>query len=252
MSTRTRQTRRSRPSLAVAISLALHACTLALLVHFAPIVASREFDPEPVSVRLVAHRPAAEQPLRPVRASDRETLPPLPASDVVQPITESLEELLAAAPLDGEPIESPAAAPHSVIGVRSSGSLLCSRLRSTALEARPAPSTPLAAGATAPDATCAVAVAIVPPAPLDCPAPEYPAGSASVGERGRVRLEIQIAADGRVQAVRVLGSSGYARLDEAARLCVERWRFRPALSAGTPVAWRLEHAIVFRVVEARG
>jgi protein TonB len=50
-----------------------------------------------------------------------------------------------------------------------------------------------------------------------------------------------------VESVRVLRSSGFARLDEAAESGVRNWRFRPARRAGSAVAWRLVHSIVFRV-----
>ena len=86
--------------------------------------------------------------------------------------------------------------------------------------------------------------------PLDCPAPEYPAASATVNEQGRVRLEIRIDSAGRVESVRILHSSGFARLDEAAEVAVRRWRFRPAQCSGVALAWRLEHTIVFRVAES--
>jgi periplasmic protein TonB len=97
---------------------------------------------------------------------------------------------------------------------------------------------------------CPRAEEVSAPVPLECAAPEYPAGAASVSEQGRVQLELAIGSSGRVESVRVLRSSGFARLDEAALAGVRRWRFEPARRDGVAVAWRLEHTIVFRIASA--
>lgn len=88
-----------------------------------------------------------------------------------------------------------------------------------------------------------VAVAIsAPPAPapapivpprfdadyLDNPAPAYPAVSRRVGEHGRVLLRVYVSPDGTAAQVDIRESSGYDRLDKAARDTVQRWRFVPA------------------------
>lgn len=59
------------------------------------------------------------------------------------------------------------------------------------------------------------------------PAPVYPALSQRRGEQGRVVLRVTISPHGRAEQVRVLHSSGYARLDQAAVDAVEPARFRP-------------------------
>jgi protein TonB len=89
-----------------------------------------------------------------------------------------------------------------------------------------------------------------PPAPSEAvavsrPMPVYPPLSRRLGEAGRVRLMVQVLADGRVGEVSVVESSGYARLDEAAIEAIRRWRFTPATRGGEPVAsWR-EQAVRF-------
>jgi protein TonB len=63
---------------------------------------------------------------------------------------------------------------------------------------------------------------------LQNPAPAYPSASRRLGEEGRVVLRVKVSAQGLPQAVEIRQSSGHARLDEAARAAVEKWRFVPA------------------------
>jgi protein TonB len=63
---------------------------------------------------------------------------------------------------------------------------------------------------------------------LDNPKPHYPALSRRLGESGRVLLRVFVEANGRASRVELRKSSGFARLDEAAREVLYRWRFIPA------------------------
>ncbi len=65
--------------------------------------------------------------------------------------------------------------------------------------------------------------------------PAYPATSRRLGEEGQVVLRVELDEQGSVSAARIVGSSGYARLDEAALAAVKTWRCRPALRDGRPV-----------------
>ncbi len=58
--------------------------------------------------------------------------------------------------------------------------------------------------------------------------PKYPSASIRRGEQGLVIIEARVLADGRTSNVRVLKSSGYDRLDQAALEAVRRAKFRPA------------------------
>ena len=49
-----------------------------------------------------------------------------------------------------------------------------------------------------------------------------------LGEEGRVVLRVRVSAEGMPVLVEVKQSSGFPRLDEAARTAVEHWRFVPA------------------------
>ena len=244
MPPRTARTRSATRSLA--LSLLAHASVLAVLVCFAPLAARPERESPPVTVRFVPHLDAPAEELAPPRSLDRSVLPDeQPFAPI--PIERLSEEQL---PAEGYCFASelPAAAPRSTIGVGVAAAL---RVPHTRALANPEPAAATAVAPAPVASVVAPAEESTPPIPLDCRAPEYPAGAASVSECGRVRLEILIGSDGRVESVRVLRSSGFARLDEAAESGVRNWRFRPTRRAGSPVAWRLEHTIVFRVDAGR-
>lgn len=65
--------------------------------------------------------------------------------------------------------------------------------------------------------------------------PVYPEISRRNGEQGTVTLTVKVNAEGSVNSVRVVRSSGYPRLDVAAKQAARRWRFHPARAAGIPV-----------------
>jgi protein TonB len=76
-------------------------------------------------------------------------------------------------------------------------------------------------------------------------APEYPAEAVRRRERGLVKLALRIDIEGRVLAVAIVKSSGFPRLDEAARKTLSTWRFRPAFKDGHAVESVLEQPIEF-------
>lgn len=63
---------------------------------------------------------------------------------------------------------------------------------------------------------------------LNNPPPEYPATSRRMGEEGRVVLRVYVEANGLPSRVDIKSSSGFTRLDQAAREVVTQWRFVPA------------------------
>lgn len=67
------------------------------------------------------------------------------------------------------------------------------------------------------------------------PRPSYPPVSRQLGEQGKVILRVLVGADGSPRHVELERSSGYPRLDRAARDAVERWKFVPARRGDTPV-----------------
>jgi TonB family protein len=83
--------------------------------------------------------------------------------------------------------------------------------------------------------------------PLSSPPPRYPELARGRGHEGTVFVEADVDERGVPSAVRVRQSSGHTMLDEAAVAAVDKWRFRPALSAGKTVPRRVIVPIEFRL-----
>lgn len=75
---------------------------------------------------------------------------------------------------------------------------------------------------------------------LTNPAPAYPHLSKKLKEEGIVTLRILVKADGQVAEVEILKSSGYKRLDDAAKKAFKRWQFSPATQAGVAIDYWYE------------
>jgi len=81
----------------------------------------------------------------------------------------------------------------------------------------------------------------------DC-VPEYPPGARRANETGTVQLSYLIDVDGKVLESKIDRSSGYRRLDEAAKTALALCKFTPATVEGRPVrsrkkvnyVWKLE------------
>ena len=118
-------------------------------------------------------------------------------------------------------------------------------------DAPPAPDAPV--GATSPPAPLPPLAAPVAPAPsapvaaparvelpisdadyLQNPKPPYPALSKRLGEQGKVVVRVLIGVDGLPQQAQVQQSSGYERLDQAARATALKWRYVPGKRGGVP------------------
>ncbi len=75
------------------------------------------------------------------------------------------------------------------------------------------------------------------PGYLRNPHPAYPEDARAAGQQGTVNLFVRVDEQGRVVAVRVTRSSGFASLDERARSTVAtQWAFKPAKAGGVAVA----------------
>ena len=82
---------------------------------------------------------------------------------------------------------------------------------------------------------------------LNNPALRYPPVSRRLGEEGKVRLRVLVSVQGEPQTIEIKNSSGYVRLDEAARELVRRWHFLPARRGTSTVAGWVEIPIVFKL-----
>lgn len=80
------------------------------------------------------------------------------------------------------------------------------------------------------------------------PADHYPSASIGAGEEGRVRLRLCYDDRGRVTSSSVAGSSGFARLDEAAMQMGHRFEFQPGLADGIPQGSCIMQTVRFSVL----
>jgi len=69
-----------------------------------------------------------------------------------------------------------------------------------------------------------------------CRKPDYPQADVAAGHTGTVTLHFLVDAGGAVVESKVLRSSGFASMDEAARGALHQCRFTPALRHGQPVS----------------
>ncbi|WP_293748354.1 energy transducer TonB [Limnohabitans sp. Rim8] len=115
---------------------------------------------------------------------------------------------------------------------------------------QPAP-TPAPATAAAPAAPARAAPPTRTPASVSaaqCDKPDYPSASRRMEEEGTVSLRFLVGVDGKVIQSEIEKSSGFKRLDEAARAGLSKCRFQPATVDGRPeqawasmkYTWRLE------------
>jgi len=77
--------------------------------------------------------------------------------------------------------------------------------------------------------------------------PEYPEESRAAREQGVVILRVEVTSAGVPATVSILKSSGYFRLDQAAKHAVQHWKFSPAMAAGIPMASEADVPVRFRL-----
>lgn len=184
-------------------------------------------DTRPATPAPAAAPPKTPPPPPPAQPAPKTTPPPVPA--VVPTPAMDLPVAAATTPalgLTGAPPAPPSALPAT----------------SPALASAPAPVAAAPSRSPAPARTAA-GVNI-----NQCEKPEYPSASRRLEEEGTVALRFLVGVDGKVIQSEVEKSSGFKRLDEAARAGLSKCQFRPALVDGKPeqawasikYTWRLE------------
>jgi protein TonB len=84
---------------------------------------------------------------------------------------------------------------------------------------------------------------------LHNPKPKYPGLSISRNETGTVLLLVLVGADGRAKDVKIKTSSGFERLDRAARDAVLGWIFVPGKRSGVPEEMWYDLPMPFKLTE---
>jgi len=193
---------RRRRYVIAALVLAGHGGLLALALSPA-VVPRAAMVPLPMSVHFVSEPPAAT-----------------PHGAVVPAVAQPRPPVKIPVPRPSVAAPSPAPAPVLAAAPAAAAS------SSFAVSDRPAPAAP---------------AAVVTQARFDAdylhnPKPVYPGLSRRLGEEGKVLLKVHVTAQGSAEQVEIHGSSGFPRLDQAARDAVWRWRFVPARRGEEPVA----------------
>ena len=109
-----------------------------------------------------------------------------------------------------------------------------------------APPSPLPVQSNPAPAAPVVTAAVI--SASSCEKPEYPSASKRLEEEGTVQLKFLVGVDGKVIESAIEKSSGFRRLDEAARAGLSKCQFRPGTVDGKPqqswasmkYTWRLE------------
>lgn len=85
---------------------------------------------------------------------------------------------------------------------------------------------------------------------LNAPNPAYPEQARRLGYQGKVLLNLLVGSNGNVEKVRLLQSSGYAILDDAAIDSLSDWLFVPTMLDGKPVAYWYAQYVAFQLTPA--
>ena len=252
-----------RWSVAVAVSLALHAALLWGLrgappptppipaapnpgVHWltatllpAPPTQTKTQSTAQATTRPIT-RPTKQAPIQPQPASPALAAAPAPAPISKREPTVQAQPQVQTPPKPPPPPSPPAAAPSVPPALPEA---LASTQPSVPVAPAPSPATLPAVG----DAQRALwrPPQLVPDKVQ--PPPRYPALSQRLGEQGTVWLRAEVGTDGRVQQVQLLKPSPYPRLNRAAQDAVSQWQYHPGTDQGTPVAMWLEVPVRFEL-----
>ena len=113
--------------------------------------------------------------------------------------------------------------------------------------AAPNPPNPAAAASAAPEPVVETAASYKAEY-LDNPPPPYPRLSRQLGEEGTALLKVQVGPNGRPLQIKLMSSTGYPRLDEAAEATVAQWRFVAATRNGQSITSWVLVPIKFRIL----
>ncbi|MBU6953106.1 MULTISPECIES: energy transducer TonB [unclassified Hahella] len=75
--------------------------------------------------------------------------------------------------------------------------------------------------------------------------PDFPREAARAGIEGWVEVEFTVNAQGRVEDIKVVASEPRKIFDKAAKQCISKWTFKPAMVDGKAVATRARQRIDF-------
>lgn len=219
--------------LVLVVALA-HAGGLAMLA--APRSVVEDTAPVLLSVaQIEMGAPEAQTPAQSPRQAPKQ------AERVPAPVQSKPAEVAKSEP---QPVSAPPIAAESLVADSAPAAPAAMAMASAEVKSAPvaAPAAPAAPAGSAPVETQPSFQADY----LKNPKPDYPSRSLALGEEGRVMLRVHVSEQGEPVRVDIVRSSGFPRLDEAARRTVERgWRFAPARRGEQAVAGVVQVPISF-------
>lgn len=219
----------------LALAVLLHGGLLLAVLHGLNPALQRPMPREvTISLLPLQQGPAAPAQTTPA-AIPQKKLPSLPAPSLPLPPPvqrQAVEPAPQPAPAVRE-APAPAQATQAAAPVAPAAAAPAQETRAAAPAAAQAPAPTPAVQAQAPAERTPVTVSGV--EYLVPPKPDYPIGAKRAGEQGKVTLRLLIDDKGHAERVDVQQSSGYPRLDEAARAAVLRAAFKPHLEDGRAV-----------------
>lgn len=193
--------------------------------------------PEVVQALLLQEAPPPQPP-----AAKPEPAPPPPKVPPAAPppVTPATPPLATPSPVP--PAQVPAAE-VTVAPSTASNQAITAVASSTPQPAATSTAAPAAPARAAPPTRTPASVSAA-----QCDKPDYPSASRRMEEEGTVSLRFLVGVDGKVIQSEIEKSSGFKRLDEAARAGLSKCRFQPATVDGRPeqawasmkYTWRLE------------
>lgn len=166
------------------------------------------------------HVPMAEDALTVVNLAP----PPPPPADEAPPPPPAAPQIVAQPPI----VQVPAPPPL----IQTSPEMVPIAV----MDVRPAPPSPLPPSPPAPSAAQSIVQGgDIGAQMMSGRPPRYPIESRRKREQGTVVLALTLAFDGAVETLALAHSSGFKRLDDAAKDAVQTWRWKPVLRDGQPM-----------------
>jgi periplasmic protein TonB len=219
-------TNRSQTALVTLAVLLAHAGLLGWLLTSSGQVQPPELAV--VTMELLASHPAPVQASQPApKPAPSQTAKPTPTpTPTPKAIPQPEPKPAPAAVAQAEPSPLPATAPSAAPAASTISRTAAAPAAAAMASASPAPA-PAPARVELPSASADY---------LNNPKPAYPPLSRRLREEGKVVLRVLIETDGTASRAEIRSSSGYERLDQAARQAVLKWRYVPARRNGVPEA----------------
>lgn len=165
-------------------------------------------------------------PVKHLQSTPKETIVMMVPSMLPKPVTPVSKEVKVSNPLNTAAPATPQ------LAVQHTTQDAITAAPATAEVALPSPATPAAAAPVIAKAEPVGPKVISAVEYIQAPQADYPPMARRMGEEGRVVMQVLVNDKGRAEKVEILKSSGFARLDESAKVALLRALFKPYVEDG--------------------